>query len=33
MRVIRRKNPPTSQIAYRDDLQIALLHSWKRRGR
>lgn len=35
MRVIRRKNPPASQIAYRDDLQIALLHSkaWKRRNR
>jgi hypothetical protein len=27
MRVIRRKNPPASQIVYQDDFQIALLHS------
>jgi hypothetical protein len=25
MKVIRRKNPPASQIIYRDDLQLALL--------
>ena len=31
MRVIRRKNPPASQIVYQDALQMALLHSdgWK----
>jgi hypothetical protein len=26
IRVIRRKNPPTSQIVYRDDFQVALLY-------
>lgn len=35
MRVIRRKNPPASQIVYQDALQIALLHSngWKGKAR
>jgi hypothetical protein len=27
MRVIRRKNPPASQIVYQDDFQVALLHA------
>jgi len=33
MRVIRRKNPPASQIVYQDDFQIALLHSNKKKER
>src|SRR5260370_21618805 len=33
MRVIRRKNPPASQIVYQDDFQIALLHSNKQKVR
>jgi hypothetical protein len=34
MRVIRRKNPASSQIVYRDDLQVALLPTnWKRKDR